>query len=153
MTRPEKNVWGSTKERNRRDWWGWRLCKQEGMRGGKARPRLRYWGQTVLVEQEVSTDRSASGRTQWGGGGGKMMRPGLRRMEGFGGRSKRPPREGRACANGWEALQDWREVCFAIALNAVNILVLCLSVNIQFSLIHVFLWVTGSLAEFYISYY
>lgn len=38
--------------------------KQEGMRGGKARPRLRYWGQTVLVEREVSTDRSASGRTQ-----------------------------------------------------------------------------------------
>lgn len=47
-----------------------------------------------------------------------------------------------------EALQGWHEVCFAIALNAVNILVLFLTVNIQFSLIHVLLWVIGSLAEF-----
>lgn len=62
------------------------------------------------------------------------------------GRSWRPTGESRSDER--EALQGWHEVCFAIALNAVNILVLCLSVNIQFSLIQVLLWVTGSLAEF-----
>lgn len=55
------------------------------------------------------------------------------------GRGAGGPREGRACTEGGEALPGWREVWFAIALNAVNSLVWCLSVNIQFSLIHVLL--------------
>lgn len=65
------------------------------------------------------------------------MRAALRR--GVWREEQEAPREGRACPGRGEALPGWREVWFAIALNAVNSLVWCLSVNTRFSLIHVLL--------------
>lgn len=137
----------------RRDTWGWRVCEQEGMGGGYARPRLRYMGTSSAGGEEGWHGQECFSEVTVRRTRREVHEVRIGKERGVWREEQEAPREGRACADRLEALQDWHEVCFAIALNAVNILVLCLSVNIQFSLIHVLLWVTGSLAEFYVSYY
>ena len=85
----------------RRDRWGWRVCKQEDMGGGYVRPRLRYMGTNSAGgeegrrEQECFREATIRRRRRR-----EDHEDRTEKERGVWREKQEAPREGRACTDG-----------------------------------------------------